>query len=100
MRPLIAVLALAGLAGCADWPDLDLPDADAVPADYPGLVPLEAVLGQAAVSPEDAEATEAANRALEARAEALRARARILSQPVADREALDRIRAMLARQSG
>jgi hypothetical protein len=85
MRHAMLLSALALLAACGDWPDLGLPEADA--PGYPQLVPFDQLTGQAALTPEEAEAAAQAEAALAARAEALRARAVALDAAVAENAA-------------
>lgn len=100
MRPIAAAILLILLSGCGAWPDLGIPEEPVAGDGYPALVPIDALLAQAAVSEAAARATEMSNAALEARAARLRARAAVLSQPAEDRDALDRMRARLAALPG
>ena len=83
------ILALA-LAACTQFPELDRtigPEAEA--ADYPALIPLEPVLARVEGAPERNAETEAE---VQARAEALRARAEALRGGVVDSETQERMR--------
>lgn len=76
-RSIAAIILVAGLAGCTQFPALER----AVPAaeqqgPYPPLVPVPLLLAQA----EDPRIATGDDAALQARADALRARARRLQQ--------------------
>jgi hypothetical protein len=98
MRPALpCLLALALIAACARFPELQGEAARGVAnAPYPGLVPLDALLSEAAAPVRGEEA----RRGLAARAATLRARAAALrARPVIDRATRARLRAALARHS-
>lgn len=91
---LPAVVALA-LTGCAAPPNVGRPMSDAVKrADYPRILPLDAVLAQ---RPDVAPAEEIAA-PLASRASALRARAARLRGPIVDQSTRSRMRDALARR--
>lgn len=74
----LLTFGFGALTGCSEFPDLRAEDSEFVrTADYPALVPLEAL----GVTDEDAEKADEAAR-LNARAEALRNRARRLKGDV------------------
>lgn len=95
MRPALpCLLALALLATCARFPDLEgAAMRDTSDAPYPALVPLDALLAEAA----GPAFGERARRGLEARAAALRSRAAALrARPVIDRATRARLLAAMA----
>lgn len=98
MRPALpCLLVLALLAACARFPELEGAAARGVAsAPYPRLVPLDALLAEAAAPGRGEEAS----RGLQARAAALRARAAALrARPVLDRATRARLQAAVARHS-
>jgi hypothetical protein len=74
--PLIgALLALALLSGCGDWPTLVIPNqTDGATQDWPDLVPVGPLLDRASVPPTVAAPPAGRVAALNARAAAIRAR--------------------------
>ena len=91
MRRFGFLCAILFLSGCVDWPDVPVsPTADA--ADWPELLPLDEIGAPPTVTDNDA-----AIETLENRAEALRARAQVLRQPVEDDAAMERLRRLLDR---
>lgn len=91
--PLILVATLA-LAACAQFPELDARTADIDPrTPYPALVPLDPLLAGAT----DDQITEETGPRLEARAAALRARARSLRGAIIDDETRARMETGVAR---
>jgi len=98
MRPALPrLLALALLAACARFPELEgAATRGVLDAPYPALVPLDALLAEAAAPGMGVEASAG----LQARAAALRARAAALrARPVIDRATRSRLRAAIARHS-
>lgn len=93
MNRLAALPLMFLLAACGAWPDVPAPGAQGGTGAWPALVPLSEVI---AAQPEgatgEADATE-----LSARAEALRRRADLLRAPVADGDAFEALRALMAR---
>ncbi len=92
MRRMTVISTILLLASCADWPDVDAPRPSRAVVDWPELIPLSDLPTAGGTREEDD-----ANRALMARAEALRARAALLRRPVPDSAAFERLRARLAR---
>ncbi|WP_372603655.1 hypothetical protein [Actibacterium sp.] len=78
MRRILAILAVAGLAGCGSFPEVDAAmRARDHSTSYPELLPLEQVTGDETAFRLDAQSADqlqARARALRARAAALRAR--------------------------
>lgn len=92
IRPAIAALAFAALAGCTDLP----PPTDAEAhrdAAYPALIPAHRITGRV---PPPAPGADAASDLIP-RAERLRARAARLGGPVIDAETRDRMQTGIAR---
>ena len=90
MRVIMAIAVFLGLLGCVDAPELG----GGVPerlksAPYPGLLPLDQVLGHA---PDVAVGTQDIQARLDARVARLRARAATLRGPVLDARARERLR--------
>ena len=89
----VLLLSVLLLPGCGDWPDLGRAGEG---TGEPRLVPFDEVAAPGALQGAEAEAAEAADAALLARAEALRARAAASGLTPEDRVALDALRARLS----
>lgn len=81
------------LAACADWPDVESPVTTRATGEWPRLLPLSEIVRNGTV--ETAKDDEAAR--LAARAADLRRRAGILRAEAGDIEAMEALRARLAR---
>ncbi len=88
---LLAIVAVL-LSACGSWPELDAPLRND-PGAWPVLLPLDDVSG---LSDNDGSAQSEAQR-LASRAAALRARAAVMRRPVSDGDAMEALRARLAR---
>lgn len=89
---LLTLTLSVTLSGCGPWPQVDAPERADTGA-WPALLPIEdisSVSRASASPPADAQR-------LSARAAALRARARLMRQSVPDQDAMDAMRARLAR---
>lgn len=87
------ILFLAFLAGCSGWPDTGAPPLSRRGGDWPKLEPLSEILAERGIP--EASVRDAAT--LEARAGALRQRAALMRQAIADQDAFEALRARLAR---
>jgi len=92
MYRVLALLVLVLAASCADWPDVETPRPSRAAVGWPELIPIAELPTSTASANE-----EVSNEILLARAAALRNRAAVLRRPVADSEAFERMRSLLAR---
>lgn len=97
-RTWYPILLTAALAACADWPVLDADDSDAT--GWGRLAPSAALDAETVLPSETLEAEAEATAALEARAEALRARAATTGLSPADRAELDALLRRLEERDG
>lgn len=82
---LIVLIAMTGLAACADVPQLDDRIGEAArAADYPTLLPLDPLLAAAAANETAGQITPASVAAFDSRIATLRARAARIRGPVID----------------
>jgi hypothetical protein len=101
-RPLVLCVALSGLgpglAGCADFPELDAASRDRISGDRPApaVAPLDGIRAEALEVTITGEGTAA----LQARAAALQARGAGLQGPVGDPETVARLTERIACPAG
>lgn len=92
MIRIVAPIAFCILTACGDWPEVPGSVAQGRSGSWPALVPLTDVIG---LPTEGATGQDEAGR-LDARADALRARAAVLRAPVPDSDAFEALRARMA----
>ena len=92
------ILLAAALAACGDWPVLEADDSDAT--EWGRLAPSAALDARTVLPPETLEDEAEATAALEARADALRARAATTGLSPEDRAELDALLRLLEARDG